>query len=175
MNLKKHLHPRFTFCYSLSTDSVQLTGLLSCLQKPNVLLGNSFVENACGLTTASVPSSRQSQWNSDPEVQGKGFLAGGWGASFWMFTVFDMTELFWRNHLSYTVPSPAAYPFAPAEKNLPLHLVVLIEGVLPLGLFTAVCDLDQGRRMPRSITHPGLHKLTWGNVCFTDSWLYCGF
>ena len=110
-----HLHPRFTFCYS--TDSVRLTGLLSCLQKPNVLLGDSFVENACGLAAASVPSSRQNQWNSDPEVQGKGFLAGGWGTSFWMFTVFDMTELFWRNHLSHTVPSPAAYPFAPAEKK----------------------------------------------------------
>lgn len=117
MHLKEHLHPRFAFCYSLSTDSARITGLLSYLQKPNVLLGNSFVENPCGLAAALVPSSRQNQWNSDPEVQGKGFLARGWGTSFWMFTVFDMTELFWGNHLSYTVPSPAAYPFAPAEKK----------------------------------------------------------
>ena len=46
--------------------------------------------------------------------QGAGAQASG-------CSVFEMTELFWRNHLSYTVPSLAAYPTAPAEKNLPLH------------------------------------------------------
>lgn len=61
MHLKEHLHPRFAFRFSLSSDSARLTGLLSCLQKLNVLLGNSFIENPCGLAAASVPSSRQSQ------------------------------------------------------------------------------------------------------------------
>ena len=57
------------------------------------------------------------------------------------------------SHTQFQVPLLTPLPLL--KKNLPLHLVVLIEGVLPLGLFTAVCDRDQGRRMPRSITHPG--------------------
>lgn len=44
-----------------------------------------------------------------------------------------MTELFRRGHLSYTVPSPVANHFAPAEKYLLFHLVILMGDVaLPL-------------------------------------------
>lgn len=50
--------------------------IFSCLQKPNVLLGNSSAENPCGLAVASVSSSRQNQANSDIDAQKGGLLSG---------------------------------------------------------------------------------------------------
>ena len=148
--------------------------IFSCLQKPNVLLGNSFVENPCGLAAASVPSSRWNQSNSDPEVRGKGFLAGGWGTSFWMFSFWNDWVILEKSSLLHSSKS-CCLPYCPCWKKSSASLSCFDWGGITTRSFTVVCDHDQGRRMPGSITHTGLHKLTLGKVCFTDSGLYCGF
>lgn len=62
MHLKEHLHPRVHFfLFSLCDSGPSVLSCspkdqqIFCLQKPNVLLGNSLLENPQGLAAASAP------------------------------------------------------------------------------------------------------------------------